>query len=304
MPPSVKVLGRMARSSSRQVPQRQALLYLMTDANFAYVADYPNGASLHRVSVGTNLTGTGICSDKSGHVFMTGYNRGTSVKGYVFEFAHGGASPIATLNTSEAPSGCSVDPITGNLAVTGTYDGNCEGGTVEIYAGSTGTQTTYDVSGFVCLTGAAYDDQGNLFVGGGTGLSGLPYAIAELPHGSSEFTSIALNEQITCARGNCDVPLQWDGSHLVITKPTADHKSPIVYRVQVSGSVGTVVGTTTFQGNFGSVSGTGAWVQGDKMILTYRRDNVALWAYPAGGKVLKVLKGFKGFAHPGLTISQ
>ena len=40
------------------------------------------------------------------------------------------------------------------------------------------------------------------------------------------------------------------------------------------------------------------------MILTYRRDNVALWAYPAGGKVLKVLKGFKGFAHPGLTISQ
>lgn len=45
-------------------------------------------------------SGTGICSDANGHVFITGYVKGTSLKGYVFEFAHGGSSPISTLNVS------------------------------------------------------------------------------------------------------------------------------------------------------------------------------------------------------------
>jgi len=277
----------------------------MTDANFAYVADYPSGQSLHKVSVGTNLTGTGICSDASGHVFMTGYNEGTSVKGYVFEFAHGGASPIATLAMSGSPTGCSIDPTTGNLAVTSTSNGNCDGSKVEIYPSATGTPTTYDVAGFACLTGAAYDGQGNLFVGGSVGGSNPPpYAIAELPSGSSDFTSISLNERITCTGFECGTPIQWVGDYLAITKPTADHASPMVYHVRISGSVGTVVGTTTFHGHFNRFSGTGSWVQGDKIVLNYGLNNVALWSYPGGGKALNTLKGFKGFAHPGLTISE
>ncbi len=106
------------------------------------------------------------------------------------------------------------------------------------------------------------------------------------------------------ASGLDGTPIQWVGDYLAITRPTADHVSPTVYRVQVSGSVGTVIGTTTFHGHFDGVSGAGSWVQGDKIVLTYRPNNVALWSYPAGGKALKVFKGFKGFAHVGLTISE
>ncbi len=236
---------------------------------------------------------------------MTGYIGGTSAKGYVFEFAHGGAAPIATLNASGSPTACSTDPTTGDLAVTSTSNGNCQGSTVEIYPGATGTPTTYDVAGFACLTGAAYDDQGNLFVGGSAGGSRPPlYAIAELPQGSSSFTTIPLSGQITCATFECGSRVQWDGKYLVITKPTANHVSPTVYRVQVSGSVGAIVGTTTFHGHFNGFSGTGSLVQGDKIILTYRSNTIALWSYPTGGKALRLPKGFKGYSHNGLAISQ
>ncbi len=248
---------QIARRVSQAPRQNQPLLYVMTDANFAFVADYPSGGSLHRVSVRTNLTGTNICSDANGHVFMTGYDGSISVKGYVFEFAHGGNSPISTLTSGDVPTACSVDPTTGNLAVTSAVDGNCHGSKVSIYVGATGTPMTYEVSDFTCLTGAAYDQQGNLFVGGRGSGSGMPYAIAELGRSSASFTDIALNEQIACARGNCDVPLQWNGSDLLITKPTADHKSPTVYKVEISGSVGTVVRSTTFHGKFRQLFGYG-----------------------------------------------
>jgi hypothetical protein len=306
-PPGAKVQARTASTASRPVPQRQALLYLMTDANFAYVADYPSGKSLHKVSFGGDANATGICSDASGHVFMTAeIKEGNYFTGYIYEFAHDGISPIATLEESGyTPTGCSVDPTTGDLAVTNTFDGNCQGSVVAIYPDAEGTPTTYDVMGFQCLTGAAYDDQGDLFVGGsGGGSNPPPYEIAELRPGSSDFTSITLSKEITCATLECGAPVQWNESYLTITKPTADHVSPTVYRVQVSGSAGTVVGTTTFHDHFNRFSGTGSWVQGNKIILTYRANNVALWPYPAGGKVLNTLKGFKGFAHPGLTISQ
>lgn len=278
---------------------KQALLYVMTDTNFAYVADYPSGASLHKVETEPDVEGTGICSDANGHVFITGYVKGTSFTGYAFEFAHGGASPISTLSFAGTPTSCSVDTTTGNLAITSTARGNCDSSTVDIFPRATRTPTTYDVPGFACLTGAAYDAQGDLFVGG----SGGGYAIAELPRGSTDFAGISLNQQIKCAQNECHATLQWDGDDLAVIKPTVAHASPIVYRVQISGSLGTIVGTTTFHGNFNGYSGGGAQIYGNKMILTYRANTVGQWSYPAGGKMLKVLKGFKGFYHPGLTVS-
>ena len=85
--------------------------------------------------VGT-LTGfsvpSGECVDESGDVFVADGGADT-----IREYAHGGTTPIATLNDPGEPYGCSVDPTTGNLAVTNGSD------SVAIYPSAQGTPTLY-----------------------------------------------------------------------------------------------------------------------------------------------------------------
>jgi hypothetical protein len=87
------------------------LLYISDlSTNDVYVYDDQSGKA-----VGT-LTGFnepyGQCVDKKGDVWITNF-QGKSV----VEYAHGGAKPIHALNTDGSSDGCSVDPTTGNLAV-------------------------------------------------------------------------------------------------------------------------------------------------------------------------------------------
>jgi|HubBroStandDraft_5_1064220.scaffolds.fasta_scaffold00905_7 hypothetical protein len=284
---------------------RGSLLYVVTDTNLAYVVEYPSGKLAQKLLFDANV-GTGACSDSGGNVFITAGGAGT-LTGVIYEFAHGGKTAIAMLDDANyVPSACSVDPTSENLTVTNfPTNGNCvPGGNVAVYAGGHSPPTSYTDSNFYCYSAAAYDDQGNLFIGGEGYGSGYLFVIAELPRGSSTFTDIALNEPLTC-RPECDNHMQWDGTYLAITRPSQDHKSPIVYRVQVSGSTGTIVGTTKFKGDFGKYSGEGSWIDEASTILDYRFGSVAIWKYPAGGKIVQVLiKGLGGFRKPGLTISQ
>lgn len=55
----------------------------------------------------------GECADKKGNVWIA--LQGSSM---LNEYAHAGTTPIATLSDPGIPVGCSVDPLTGNLAVT------------------------------------------------------------------------------------------------------------------------------------------------------------------------------------------
>jgi hypothetical protein len=53
----------------------------------------------------------GDCSNRTGDVFVPNNTE-------VFEYAHGGTSPIATLSLpGNSGAACSIDPSTGNLAV-------------------------------------------------------------------------------------------------------------------------------------------------------------------------------------------
>jgi hypothetical protein len=277
-----------------------ALLYVMTDANIAYVVNYPSGKLARTLTFDDSGVGAGICSDTSGDVFITASSSG----GTVYEFAHGGKTPKASLpDGSFYPRGCSVDPTTGNLAVTNNNEPNCyNGGNVAIYPGASGSPTTYTVSGFQCLNAASYDNQGNLFIGGSIG-SG-DFGIAELPVGASQFTNIALNEPVGCY-GECDNSIQWDGEYVAITQPTKDHVSPTIYRVAVSGSNGTIAGTVTFKGVFGNHAGEGSLIDGSRVVLGYHPGSIAIWNYPAGGKIEHILiKGLGGYDKPGLALSQ
>src|SRR5579863_1388101 len=101
VPPTASVAARAS-----------ALLYVSdTVTGDVYVFSYPKGKLVQ------TLTGfadpAGECVDATGNVFVA--NTGSS---NVLEYAHGGSSPIATLDDSGYfRVGCAVDPVTGNLAV-------------------------------------------------------------------------------------------------------------------------------------------------------------------------------------------
>ena len=177
----------------------------------------------------------GSCIDGAGDVYAV-----DSSTNEISEYAHGGITPIAT-GTDEygTPLGCSVDPTTGNVAVSNFsgYSGEGTGG-VDIFAGGlSGSQTLYTNANLYHLYPPAYDPHGNLFVQATGYSSGVDFA--ELPAGQSTFTLLT---GLTI-----DFPgsVQWDGYYLAVTDQDYQYSSTTaIYRVTVSGSTVTVVRVT------------------------------------------------------------
>jgi len=250
---------------------RATLLYV-SDANNGTVSvfSYPQGDL-----VGT-LTGFeepyGLCSDKAGNVWIVDDETST-----ITEYAHGGTSPKATLGDSgEYPAGCSVDPTTGNLAVTNYETVNRGQGSVSIYHRAKGTPTQYvDASisrGWFC----SYDDKGDLFFDGdANGSSG--FQLAELPHGGVTFTNIGIDQTITVPGG-----VQWDGKYVVVTDQTAN----AMYQYAVTGTKATLKGTITLMGS-GDCAQT--WI--GKGAVFCADNGGEVFQYPAGGSPIAVLTG-------------
>jgi hypothetical protein len=251
------------------------LLYISDlSTDDVYVFTYPRGKL-----VGT-LTGfnqpLGECRDKAGDVFINNL-----IGANIFEYAHGGTNPIATLNDPGVyPFGCSVDPTSGNLAVAGA---SSPPGGVAIYLNATGSPTIYTDPNFSSTDYCGYDNKGNLFVDGIT--SGGAFAFAELRKGKSTFTDISLNQTIVTAGG-----VQWDGTHVAVE----DYNAQVIYEFSVSGSSGTLEGSTPLTGSSGVVQ---FWIQHlpgfvPKVIGPDEASgNVLLWHYPAGGTVVKTVVG-------------
>lgn len=255
------------------------LLYIDDQAtSTVYVYSYPKGKL-----VGT-ITGkfhgvVGMCVDAVGDVFVPqafGHD--------ILEYAHGGTRPKATLSDAgEFPSGCGVDPTTGNLAVANYCSGDassCAGlGGVAIYVDAKGSPTQHtsaDISnGYFC----GYDTKGNLFL---DGTQKSAFAFAELRSGKSTFTKIKLNQTIQIP-GN----VQWEGAEVAV----GDDGTGMIYQFTVSGKSGTEVGSTTLTG---SSYVTQFWIQTPNVIgpNTYSSGgNVLFWKYPAGGSPTKTIGG-------------
>lgn len=109
-----------------QTNSRGWMLSRAQNMNLLYVSDqdapgkllafsYPQGELVGEVTVPSDYPG-GLCSDSVGDVFVTTF--GPYSQSYVYEYAHGGTEPIATLVDPGDSNGCAIDPKTGNLAVT------------------------------------------------------------------------------------------------------------------------------------------------------------------------------------------
>jgi len=275
-------------SQSWMVPATQAsgLLYASNGA-VVWVFSYPQGVLFGKLEL--DGTGGNLCSDNYGNVFMPLYSRAE-----ILEYPHGGSRPIAILSspTGYYPYACSVDPTTGNLAVTTNQSGPGSPGNVAIYPGAQGTPTVYADADMQSYYYCGYDNRGDLFVDGG-GRS----AFAELPSGSATFVNIGI-KRVKKHPGFGQV--QWDGGYITLADPRARE----IHRLQISGSKGVIFGTTHFEGGVDR-EGWQSWIQSGTVIVPAGAlgSEVGFWNYPAGGKRTRTIHGFGKPGIVGVTVS-
>jgi hypothetical protein len=152
---------------------------------------------------------------------------------------------------------CAVDPTTGNLAVANFFDYRGPSGNIAIYPKASGSPKQYVDSKIFYYPFCTYDAHGDLFIDGQDINFGGPY-YAELLKGASTFTDITIPK---AAQG---YPLLWDGKYFAIETTGAKFRATI-YRISISGSTGTIVGTTALT-NWKVHHTVQFWAQGNTLI--------------------------------------
>lgn len=262
------------------------LLYVGGNNAELTVYSYPKGKLVGAVQNPDFYVLSGECVDAAGDIFVTSLGNGK-----IFEYKHGGKKPIATLQAATIdPVDCSVDPTTGNLAVTTLGFGSS--GNVAVYPHASGSPTNYTDPNIYYYFFCSYDDQGNLYVDGQEE-SPRPFRFAELPRGSGTFTDVTLNQTIDWPSS-----VLWDGKYVAV----GDEVTPDVYEFAVSGSTGTLEASTPING----VQYDDAfWLRGSRILVATgggSYQSIEFFGYPAGGNPIKAIT--KGVAGPGgLTIS-
>jgi hypothetical protein len=271
-PQSAAIATPAERGRAWMLPEAndEDLLYVATGDN-VYVLSYPGG----KLTGSLNAGGHNLCADAKGDVFVpTGYD--------VAEYSHGGTL-IQTLDDGDVALGCSVDPVTGNLAVTNEGSG-C--GEVAIFPKARDPEQWYRDPA-ICTYGLdGYDDRGNLFFDG-TGSSNY---FAELPKGSSTFKNYVLTGNFFTAYGS----VQWDRGAITLTNPSSQE----IYRLKPSASTLKIIGSTHASGWQNPYSGqwpyVQTWLQGGRFIAQASTlAEIGSWRYPAGGNPKNVSGAFK-----------
>ncbi len=244
------------------------LLYISDNkAQKVGVYTYP-GLKLVRV-LNNFSSPSGLCSDQNGNVFIT-----DAENAEIVEYAHGGKRPVNILSDSGAePNGCSVDPVTGNLAVANIWPQN-----VAVYQGAQGTPVTYAYSGAEFWY-PAYDNSGNLFV------TGFPNTyLLELAKNGNSLVQLAINKPLKTGYA------QWDGTYLAVESLPHSKDSIRLDRLSITGNGATVVSTVSLR-SYGLrrlYSGNQYWIQGSAVIggagINRHGYGLAFWNYPDGGK--------------------
>jgi hypothetical protein len=234
-------------------------------------------------------------------------SEGSDFQSYILEYAHGGTEPIATLDDPGLPSGCAVDPTTGNVAVANVSadDPPHYHGDVVVFPNGQDPPTQYSDSSIPFFLYCSYDATGNLLVDGYDASSD---GIAELPAKGQNLGDIALDQSI--GPGS----IQWVDVYqaFVVAGNSGDPRgSDYIYQVQVSGSSGTVSGPTILRTERHHSSEDYQFWTGDGRIISpglIRGDVAALldfWKYPRGGRPTKSISRPDG-AHylTGVTVSR
>lgn len=268
-----------ARAGTRLAPGTSSgdLLYVSdVSSGKVYVLSYPTGKLVNTL-LGVHFP-FGLCVDRSGNVYVA--DQGGH---QVLEYAHGGTEPIATWEDTQYPDACSVDPVTGNLAVAN------ESGNVSVYPSGKKQPTIYTTP-FVPWF-AAYDDAGNLFASG----SGAKISVGELPRNGDAF------ERVSYDGTNNGTPagLQWVGKHLTFGSASrySGNCCGRIWRYVMKGLRGTRAGSRHIPSQM-----LNFFIDGSTAIVTAETGRIALFDYPKGGKAPKYIKAPNNGAY-GVVIS-
>jgi hypothetical protein len=261
-----------------------ALLYVLnggTQPSVEFVT-FPQGRYAGTLS--TYGDPTAVCSDAVGNVWVPFYTGG---KVLVAEYAHGATSPIAELQAPmRAANGCAVDPSSGDLAVLSNagIDGN---GEILIWAAGKGKPKKYHTT-FEAIS-AAYDNKGNLLVGGVVSSSSV---FEELPRGAKKLHFVRIEHGVISYGDS----VQWDGTYIAVV---GDQVHRPIWRLSIANFKAEIVQTVELQGTPFQVF---FWTNGSTIVATERdTKTVGVWSYPTGGAPTKRLKGFHDAR--GVTVS-
>lgn len=261
---------------------------------FILIYSYPPSKQVRTVKGSSRLMGE--CADANGDVFVVSPVRTVSGEysspTTIYEFAHGGTEPVATLVEQGYGSACSVDPTTGNLAVPNSIDVDNpyqkDSGDVAVFSGARGNPKMYYSETLSHFTTCGYDDKGNLYLS--VAVTG-GYELASLGSGSSSaIEPLSLNANLYSSSAFAP-SVQWDGQHMTVSSPAkkprnSQNSGPInVYRLSISGSGATVIGTTALKDNPERHRGQ-SWIQGNTIVgVNYDdgRPYITVWPYPKGG---------------------
>jgi hypothetical protein len=273
LPQSRVIATHAARGEGRMLPEAKGkmLVYVSsTRRNDISVLSYPALKKVGHLQYGG---GYGLCSDAGGNVFVP------SNGGVIYEYAHGGNQPIAELDEGNSffPNGCSVDPVTGNLAVTDQGGPYCGGSSIAMFAGATGSPTYYCtgtiIDGFVGYCG--FDNAGNLYIDGQDSSNKATFAV--LPAGAPAVEELTVNHSFTRA-----AQIQWDGAHITVEDAG---RNPKILALKVTGTTATVVGTTVL----GAARTAGqSGITGQVVLVPFSKTSssvskVGIWDLPDGG---------------------
>ncbi|MGA7201282.1 MAG: hypothetical protein WBX26_05585 [Candidatus Cybelea sp.] len=287
-------LHRMKRAPSRRdrraswmapAAKSQTLLYVSDGgADEVLIYSYHAGKMVGKL---THLQDpAGVCSDPTGNVWVV-----NSASLTILQYAHGATKSKATLDDSGSanPLGCSVDPRTGDLAVTnlGTASG---GGNLAIYTAAQGSATTYTDPDLMYVYFCGYDDRGNLFVDGLDGT--YQFVLAELPSGGETLQTIGLSGSVGFPGG-----VAWDGKYIAIGDQYYQNKhTAAIFQYSVSGSAGTLVGTTVLSATCDALQ-FAIPKDGQQRTTVVVPDaclnSAAFYDYPAGGSPSITFSGFE-----------
>jgi hypothetical protein len=222
----------------------------------------------------------GECVDAKGNVFIT--SAGSS---QIFEYAHAGTKPIATMSDpGYTPSDCSIDPVSGDLAVANLLPLGSGSGSVAIYKHAKGKPKLYvATSGLFMYYSVGFDGSENLFVDG-SNMNGNQFEMAELPKGGTTLVAVTLNQPISIPGG-----VHWDGKYLAVGDQVCINCASIIYEFSMSGSIGSKVGETDLTNSCDVIK---FWLQGKRVIAPNDcTPNVMYFKYPAGGDPTKTITG-------------
>ena len=278
--------GSLQPTTGPNVPASGAAAHRNASGALVYVGgkqvvdlfSFPGGSA--QGSFNTAGAVRGMCSDSNGNVYIATAPTTKLGLGHIYEYAHGGTTPIATLNAPKrvVPIACSSDPSTGNLAVSEQNERNFTP-SIAIYANASGTPAILTSPDIGADPQLGYDDQGNLFATSGGNVG------AELAQGASGLSKITLTKTFGGVSH-----VQWDGTAFALQsfgtlKHNGEKLFERIYRVQISGSTGKLIGTTKFLGWPTKDAGQ-SWIDGGTIVATPYSEMV-FWNYPAGGKAVQ-----------------